>query len=315
MRYVNDSLAAALHNHGQHRARHGRIRGALRVKKISYAGVSYGTYLGAVHTTLFPRRSGRFLLDSALSPGGWNISFERRLGLGFQDRFPDFARYAATHPAYGLGTTPGQVTAAYFTLAARLDATPVKGLTGAVFRQLTFASLYYDHKLPTLAALWHLLLTRQGSSTPAVPPGSAGADNARASFLAVVCNDSTWPTSIRTYQHDVAVDRVRYPMFGAAAADISPCAFWPTQHRQRKVHIGSRGPSNVLIVQNRRDPVTSLTGARMMRRALGRRARMVVADQGGHLANLFLRNRCLNNAATRFLTSGTRPRQTLPLPT
>ena len=242
------------------------------------------------------------------------MAFERRLGLGFQDRFPDFARYAAAHPELGLGTTPRQVTALYFTLAARLDTQPFEGLTGAAFRQLTFGSLYYDHKLPALAQVWHLLDSRQASSTHAVPLGSAGADNARASFLDVVCNDSTWPSSIRTYQHDVAVDRLRYPMFGAAAADISPCAFWPTQHRQPKVRIGDRGPSNLLIVQNRRDPVTTLTDAQMMRRALGHRARMVVADQGGHLAYLFLRNKCLNDAATRFLASGTRSRRDLNCP-
>ena len=296
-----------------------QIRAALGVKKISYEGVSYGTYLGAVYTTLFPRHSDRIVLDSAMSPDGWDVAFQRRLARGFQDRFPDFANYAAAHPEYGLGSTPAQVTATYFQLAARLDAAPnPNGITGAQFRQATFAELYYDIKLPALAEIWHYLDTGQPLPPPPADPTqsspNAGNDNAPASFLAVTCDDSRWPTSIQTYQRHVALDRVRYPMFGAAAANISPCAYWPVHHVQPKVRIGDRGSSDVLIAQNRRDPVTTLVGARMLRRSFGDRARMVTADQGGHLAYLFLKNRCLNDTVTRFLATGKRPRHDLACP-
>ncbi|MGC4938693.1 alpha/beta fold hydrolase [Kribbella sp. DT2] len=48
------------------------IRVALGEPKISYAGASWGTYLGAVYTTMFPQRSDRIVLDSNLGPGGWD---------------------------------------------------------------------------------------------------------------------------------------------------------------------------------------------------------------------------------------------------
>ncbi|MFD5506604.1 alpha/beta fold hydrolase, partial [Streptomyces sp. NPDC127051] len=44
------------------------IRAALGEKKISYVGYSYGTYLGAVYTQMFPSRSDRFVLDSGVDP-------------------------------------------------------------------------------------------------------------------------------------------------------------------------------------------------------------------------------------------------------
>ncbi|MFB7057526.1 alpha/beta fold hydrolase, partial [Streptomyces vinaceus] len=44
------------------------IRAALGEKKISYVGYSYGTYLGAVYTQMFPQRSDRFVLDSGVDP-------------------------------------------------------------------------------------------------------------------------------------------------------------------------------------------------------------------------------------------------------
>ncbi|MYR38677.1 alpha/beta fold hydrolase, partial [Streptomyces sp. SID4944] len=44
------------------------LRAVLGEKKLSYLGYSYGTYLGAVYTQLFPGRVDRFVLDSAVDP-------------------------------------------------------------------------------------------------------------------------------------------------------------------------------------------------------------------------------------------------------
>lgn len=285
-----------------------RVREALGERKVNYFGISYGTYLGSVYTSLFPERSDRFLIDSATGPGGWDASFSRLFGQGVEDRFPDFAKFAASKPEYGLGRTPAQVTAKYFELAARLDRTPSPdGYNGQVFRHVTFADLYYDSRLPHLAETWRALDT--GKPVPS-PLSGAGypSDNYIASQLHVICNDSDWPEDVGTYRRNVAIDRFRHPLFGAAAADITPCAFWPSEPIEPPVKISDRGPSNVLIVQNLRDPATPLAGARKLRQAFGDRARMVTVDQGGHLAYLFKDNRCANDLATEFLVGGTRPR-------
>ncbi|MYU19592.1 alpha/beta fold hydrolase, partial [Streptomyces sp. SID8361] len=44
------------------------LRAVLGEKKVSYFGYSYGTYLGAVYTQMFPGRADRFVLDSAVDP-------------------------------------------------------------------------------------------------------------------------------------------------------------------------------------------------------------------------------------------------------
>lgn len=282
-----------------------QIRAALGESKVSYFGISYGTYLGSVYTTMFPHRSDRIMLDSATGPGGWDSSFSRMFGRGVADRLPDFAEFVAAHPEYGLGETPEQVTAKYFDLAARLDATPSsQGFDGKFFRQLTFSDLYYDKRMPTLAEVWRALDT----GNP-VPPGATGqpTDNYLASQLHVICNDSDWPEAVAIYQRNVAIDRIRHPEFGAAGANITPCAFWPSEPVEPPVEITDRGPSNVLILQNLRDPATPLAGAQQLRQAFGDRARMVTADQGGHLAYLYLSNRCANDITTNFLVTGRRP--------
>nr|WP_215550038.1 alpha/beta hydrolase [Amycolatopsis sp. CA-230715] len=285
-----------------------RIRAALGERKASYLGYSYGTHLGAVYTTLFPRTSDRVVLDSSLPPGGLDRHGGRLMAEGFQKRFPDFAKFVAAHPEYGLGAKPQQVEAKYFELAARLDKAPrPDGMDGALFRLTTFGLLYGDSQFPMLAELYKALNT--GGPLPPPPPGApeTDPDNALSSHLYVICGDSTWPKSVGGYQADVATDRVRYPMFGAAAANIRPCAFWPSAPVEPPVRIGGDGPSNVLIAQNLRDPATPLSGAEEMRRALGDRARMVTADQGGHGTYLLGKNKCATEAVNAFLTTGKRP--------
>ncbi|WP_086674261.1 alpha/beta hydrolase [Amycolatopsis pretoriensis] len=282
-----------------------RIRVALGEPKLSYYGDSYGTYLGAVYTTLFPQRSDRIVLDSSLGPEGYDAEALRSQGLGFEIRFPDFAKLAAADPArYGLGATPAAVRAKYFELAERLDRVPAQGYDGTTFRTITAALLRADVALPALAKLWHQLDV--GEPVAAAAGTDAGSDNFAAGYLAVVCGDSRWPQAVATYQRTVAVDRVRYPMYGPYAANIRPCAFWPSPV-EPPVRITGRGPANVLMLQNLRDPATPMPGALRLRAAFGDRARLVTADQGGHVAYLNGSNQCGNDAVSDYLATGHRP--------
>ncbi|MET8486963.1 alpha/beta hydrolase [Streptomyces tendae] len=281
-----------------------RIRTALGEPKLSYLGASYGSYLGAVYTTLFPRRGDRIVLDSNLGPGGYDITAMRLFARGLEDRFPDFAAFAVAHPEYGLGSTPKQVTAKFFELAERLDAKPRQGVDGAAFRGYTFESLYADGLMPRLAEFWQAVDTGGQLALPELP---ADLENLMSARFAVVCQDTRWPGTVREYQRNVAVDRVRYPMLGGSTAGINPCAFWPRERTEPPVRITDRGPSNVLMLQNERDPGTPLVGARELRRAFGGRATLVTVDQGGHGVYPYGRNTCANDAATRFLTTGERP--------
>lgn len=286
-----------------------RIRAALGERKISYAGASYGSYLGAVYATLFPRRGDRILLDSNLGPGGYDVTAMRMFARGLADRFPDFAKFAAARPdEYGLGSTPGQVTRKFYELAKRLDAKPVQGVDGTAFRGITFESLYSDARMPELAKTWQALDTNGPLPSQSSP---SEVENLLAARFHVVCGDSRWPGTVREYQRDVAVDRLKYPMLGGSTANIGPCAFWPEKRVEPPVRIGDQGPSNVLMVQNERDPGTPLAGAQKLRKAFGKRATLVTADQGGHGVFPFGRNTCANDAATAFLTTGERPARDL----
>ncbi|MBP2471211.1 pimeloyl-ACP methyl ester carboxylesterase [Crossiella equi] len=289
-----------------------RLRTALGERKIAYLGYSYGTWLGAVYTTLFPNRDDRIVLDSSLGPTGLDRTGTRMFGRGMEDTFPDFAAYAAAHPEYGLGRTPEQVRAKFFELAEELDRQPHEGADGTVFRALTHAK-FYGHagaNFELLAKYWRAYDTRGPLPTEPVNPFPPDTDNLMSAYHAVICADSNWPRSVASYQHDVAIDRVRHPLWGASVANIRACAFWGDPV-EAPVRVSDRGPENVLLAQNTRDAGTPLAGARRMRDALGDRVRMVTADQSGHGAYVFTPNQCLNTAVTRFLMDGERPRRHL----
>lgn len=107
-----------------------RIRIALGESKISYLGTSYGTSLGAVYATLFSKRSDRFVLDSNLGPRGYDVRAMRLFGRGMEDRFPDFAKYAAAHPEYGLGATPGAWSGNFTNLRSDWTRSRPRDMTG-----------------------------------------------------------------------------------------------------------------------------------------------------------------------------------------
>jgi pimeloyl-ACP methyl ester carboxylesterase len=62
------------------------IRVAMGDAQISYLGVSYGTYLGAVYANLFPERVRAMVLDSAFEPNGDTIEEQYTTQLGGFER-------------------------------------------------------------------------------------------------------------------------------------------------------------------------------------------------------------------------------------
>lgn len=292
-----------------------QIRQALGEERVSYWGVSYGTYVGAVYATLFPDRTDRVVLDSNDDPNpdlvarGWAANYS----ISIEDRFPDFTAWAATRDSdYHLGSDPMAVRASFLQLAARLDREPLPWpggptgtLTGDVLRDAMMNVVYSDAGFPRLAGLMRAAWT--GEPLPDQPsPPEPVLQNSTAVLLATICNDVKWPRSVEDYQRAVARNRVEFPLTAGMPANIFPCAFW-SEPPEPPVRVSAQGPANVLLIQNLRDPSTPYRGALEMRRALGDRTRMVAVDAGGHGAYLENGNACGDRAVTAFLATGALP--------
>ncbi|MEU1982009.1 alpha/beta hydrolase [Nocardia sp. NPDC019395] len=289
-----------------------RIRAALGEEKASFLGFSYGTALGAAYASMFPERADRIVLDSNIGDTFLDHDGMRRYARGMEETFPDFAKWAAArHDSYGLGRTPEEVRRTYFTLAERLDKTPVDGMDGGLFRFSNFVTLYSESSYAAAAQSWQSLL-ESGNAGPAGgrPPGTGAPspnDNGWSVFLAVTCNDIEWPEDVGTYRRAVAEDREKYPLYGAAAANIMPCAYWQLGPSEPPVPVAADGPAGVLVVQNRRDPVTPLRGGESIDEKFGERSRLVSVDGSGHGAYVLGTNPCASNTVTGYLVDGTMP--------
>jgi pimeloyl-ACP methyl ester carboxylesterase len=304
-----------------------RIRQALGAPKISYWGQSYGTYLGTVYTTLFPQRTDRMVLEGNVDPSAiWQGETEL-WNQGMNDRFPDAAQVAAADDAdLGLGATTTQVTSTYLALASRLDKTPAAvpgtnaAITGALLRTVTYELLLRGDTLTPLAQFWKATadlaagrsltaadtaaLKQVLADTPAEP--GVPADNQVSMFMALTCGDIAWPRDTASYAAATAADRARYPLSDGMPGDIWPCAFWSKAPIEAPVKVTSRGPRDVLLLQNRRDNATPWTGALGMARALGSRAGFVGTANGGHYV-YGTGSACADQATVAFLTKGTLP--------
>ncbi|KDN74026.1 hypothetical protein DF19_42325 [Streptomyces olindensis] len=293
-----------------------RVRAALGERKISAWGVSYGTYVGAVYSQLFPHRTDRIVLDSNNDPDptrvtrGWLAAFET----GVEDNFPEFARWASRpgNP-YRVAGTPAEVRSGFLSLAARLDREPLPWpganpprLDGNALRQTMLTNLYDPDDYPVLAKA--ILAAREGTVPPAPesPPESV-LQNAAAVGVGTICNDVDWPESAAAYQRDVDESRVTHPLTAGMPRGPMVCAAWPFTPKEPAVRVTDRGPSNILLVQNERDVATPLSGALKLRRALGDRAVMVTVNSTGHDAYLANGNACGDRTVSRFLATGKRP--------
>ena len=296
-----------------------RIRAALGERKASYFGYSYGSYLGAVYTTLFPQTSDRVILDSAINPNKIWYDTWRGFSLGTALRLPDFTAWAARrNDIFGLGDTSQAVRDSYFRIGSALDREPFLlpdlgvVINGNLFREVTRSLLYDDRFFGDLAAIWQLLGSATAPAAPTAPAALQRAleippDNNIAVLYAIACNDIEWSHDVQMYARNSRVDRLVFPVTAGMPANIWPCAFWPNRPVEPPVKVTDRGPRNVLILQNLRDPATPWVGGVGMRNAFGARAAFVSVDAGGHGIYGNRSGPCTDAIATAFLVTGMLP--------
>ncbi|MEU6313023.1 alpha/beta hydrolase [Streptomyces sp. NPDC047014] len=296
------------------------IREVLGEKKLSYLGYSYGTYLGAVYSQMFPERTDRFVLDSGVDPQRIWRGMIQVWATEAEPAFARWTRWAAERSAeFGLGDTPEAVSATFWGLVARADREPIdfqgQKINGDMIRTARGAFFYPAQASPMVAALKAAAEGRPpaAGADPAevkrlllgVRAAEPVSDNGSAVFWAVVCADTgSWPRYTEQYERDAAKDKVRYPLYGDFASNIKPCAFWD---RPVEAATPMRRTANVLTVQNEWDSQTPLTSGQGLHRAL-KGSRMVLAAGGeGHGVYVFDPASCANAPVDAYLTTGRLP--------
>ncbi|MFJ4682812.1 alpha/beta hydrolase [Streptomyces sp. NPDC091377] len=292
------------------------VRAALGEEKLTFMASSYGTYFGAVYATLFPTHVRRMVFDSAVDPDPAGIWYRNNLAqsAAFEGRWTDFREWAAEHDAvYGLGTTAREVLRSYERVRAGLAAAPAGGKVGPGQLQGVFLEAgYYDDFWPHRA--YALSAYLKGDPQPLVDiaapveEAAAEAENARAVYTAVECNDAPWPTDFAVWDRDnTRLARVApFETWDNVWLNL-PCAYW-TGPRQQPVDVRT-GPGELpptLILAAERDAAAPYQGALELQRRLTGSVLVTERDAGSHgLAGGG--NACVNGHLEAYLLEGRLP--------
>ncbi|NBM20548.1 alpha/beta hydrolase [Streptomyces sp. GC420] len=290
------------------------IRRALGTKKINYFGYSYGTYLGAVYAKLYPERVRRAVLDSIVDPTG--VWYEDNLNqdYAFDARHKAFAAWVAKHDAaYGLGTDPAKVEAAWYKVRAAAAKSPLGGKVGAAEFEDTFIpGGYYNGYWPFLAEALAAYVNGKDAEPLVEAYGSfasvdADGDNGYSVYAAVQCRDASWPRDWKTWRHDNWKVHEKAPfMTWNNAWYNAPCAFWPVKPL-KPVDVSNKKLPPVLLFQATDDAATPYQGGVVVHRKL-RGSSLVVEQGGGNHGITLSGNTCLDDHLAAYLATGEVPR-------
>jgi pimeloyl-ACP methyl ester carboxylesterase len=295
------------------------VRGVLGDPRLSYVGYSYGSYIGALYTQLFPRNAGRIVLDSAIDPADPGVHLRNTPGTQKRDALRSWATLAARADAQlGLGDTPEKVLGVIDGIYAAAARTPLRvgryEVDDTVVPALMGDNLADDNEENALALASIIVQLRTAADTGSVTPDEtleaavAGiVGGAKSAFhsgqTAIECADAAVPRTVEWYRRDIESRRAADPLFGGLNR-INPCAFWPARPAPT-VRIGNGVPA--LIVHADGDLDTNPELNRRMHAALTGSRLLTLNGVRTHGVYGFRGDACVDGTVNAYLETGTLP--------
>ncbi len=295
------------------------VRAALGETQISFLGMSYGTYLGAVYQSLFPTRVRSMILDSAVDPSRFGVNqlldpiaaTESAL-VGF---LTDCSSGALTPCAFNDGT---DLVAKYDSLRERYIAASRRGRDSAEeFFDSTISDLvgYPRNGWPILGRALQELATGISpnfNQTAADSKSDQASERlvpldqfSAATNFAINCRDGLLPRDPAAYQAVYSQTPTVGPHFSGLRGEARltyTCVNWPAPVTAQ-VPLVSQVGAATLVIGNTFDLTTPYRWSQSMAQALG--ATLLTRNGGGHVA--ITKSACVRDAAARFLVDGTVP--------
>lgn len=293
------------------------LRAVLGERKTSYFGISYGTYLGAVYAKMFPGRTDRLLLDSAIDPARWSVNGFRDATPANEEFLDAWAAWAARRDAtYGFGDTRAKVRATVESLGRQAAREPLKvGPYTADGQQvpMALAMLMADDREFAGAARTIRVLrdAARGETvepteelTQALGKPDAETDNSTSLQLSLMCGDRLPPRELSWYRKNIERARAEAPFYGPLFHGVSPCALWPSKPVEPPVLDGNEAPA--LIVQATGDPRTSYANGQGLHRKMPR-SKLITLKARVHGVYGLYPNRCVYRQVNTYLSTGHLP--------
>ena len=286
-----------------------QLRAALGDDKLTYLGLSYGTYIGGLYAATYPDHVRALVLDGALDPQRSTEDVAVEQAKGFDASLAEFFGWCTDHDSC-VFHHDGDPRAEYEALARRVDEKPIgDGDTrfGPTQLDIAVAALLYSGAsgYRMLADGLHDLERGATAGLRAAADlylGRSGADqydDEWAAFIAISCADGPNLTVAATeaLQRRAAAEA---PDFGAGNVGLGyECSYWPyPPTRNGPVTFSAPTAPPIVVVGTRGDPATPIAWARGLAAQLGS-GRLVTVDDTTHTASLN-GNKCVDSILTRY---------------
>lgn len=288
------------------------LRAVLGDEKLTFAGGSYGTRLGAVYAEMFPRNVRAMVLDGAVDPLTGTAARRLVQFAGFQRGFDNMAAFCARSPDCPLGTDPEAATAAFQQLLQRLIDEPILTADG---RKLTYTAaltglvvpLYSEAGWPAIVKGIAELKAGSGTTLMAFRDLSLGrgADgrygNGSEAQVAIECLDEERHTPDEESAMKRAVfEAAPFMDTGRPVAARDLCEQWPVKPTLGYPYATKiEGLPRTLVVSVTRDPATPHEGGISLAKTLG--ASLLTVDGERHGVALVGGNACVDNIVEDYL--------------
>ncbi|HEY5847270.1 MAG TPA: alpha/beta hydrolase [Microlunatus sp.] len=290
------------------------LRRALDEPAINYYGFSYGTYLGSVYASLFPKRLRRVIFDGTVDfRDVWykaNLNQDPAFDRNMNIWFGWLARY---NSVYRLGSTEAAVRRLFYATQSRLYRNPAQGqfglLGGSEWNDAFLSAGYTQGSWTDLGAVFSAYV-RGGDAGPFESAyldfSGYGDDNGYAVYLGVQCTDTRWPQSWAKWKRDNnrIYRKAPYLTWGNAWYN-EPCRHWPAPART-PVTIKDKGVDSILMINETLDAATPYGGSLAVRRRF-ENARLIGLPGGTTHSGSLGGNPCVDNRIADYLLTGALP--------
>lgn len=299
------------------------LRAAVGDERLTYAGYSYGTYLGVTYANMFPDRVRALVADAVVNPTGYgpgrpgllnlNPFLRIRSDVGTGETFQQFLRICATTTACALHGGDGP-RARFDALTRKLRASPVVAGDGPERVRIGYGELVlittvilFRQEMWAFGAQLMADLERGDGTLAASMVSALSTDPTGEATIAVMCSEGETPGPPTVVAAAARAADRRTPYFGRYWAYVSQvCASWPRLDPDRY-----RGPWNrrtavpILFVSTRYDPATPYHNAVQANRLMPG-SRLLTVQGYGH-AGFGAPSSCALRAVADYLISGALP--------
>ncbi|HEX4057650.1 MAG TPA: alpha/beta hydrolase [Galbitalea sp.] len=299
------------------------LRATLGDKKLDYLGYSYGTLLGQTYANLFPKKTGRLVLDGVVDPTVTPFQLDADQAQGFELNLRAFLAKCPSMQGCPFSGSVSQSMLSIRGLLNKLDTHPLKNSDGrmlgseTMFEAIIFP-LYNTDNWSYLVDLFDDV--EQGSAKVAFEladayndrnPNGTYQDNETEAFNAINCLDYPSDPDVATMRAQAAQLNQLAPVFGhlMAYGGVS-CFDWPYKPTRVAGALHADGSAPILVIGTTGDPATPYAMAQHVSTLL-QNGHLITYHGDGHTAynkDTSPADECVNSAVDNFFVHGTVPK-------